>query len=84
METKTTRELAAAFATIARYLPGRYDRLEAALVQQPLEVQLEFLRLFQNCDRLLHQSVESQLEFLRLVQSSDRRQAEDRRLARAP
>jgi hypothetical protein len=52
--SRRTRQLAAAFATIRNFLPGRYDRLEALLSQQPIEVQLEFHRLVQNLETELH------------------------------
>jgi hypothetical protein len=47
------RELAWALAAIARSLPGSYDRLAAALAEQPVDVQLEFHRLVQSFDQEL-------------------------------
>jgi hypothetical protein len=51
--TVKTHEPAVAMATIGRTLPGRYDRLEAALTGQPIEVQQDFFRVIQAYNQLL-------------------------------
>jgi hypothetical protein len=49
-------ELMMAFGTVGRVLPGRYDRLERVLAEQPVEIQHEFHRLIQSFDTELSQA----------------------------
>jgi hypothetical protein len=53
MAKNKTRDLAVAMATIARTLPGQFHRLEEALEEQPVEVQLDFCRLVREFDQRL-------------------------------
>jgi hypothetical protein len=48
-----TRELMVAFGAISRLVPGRYDKLEVVLAEQPIEIQHEFHRLIQTFEHEL-------------------------------